>query len=41
VAGLCISYALDLPTGAAIVCMLGAALILTMVVARFRGPVFS
>ena len=36
VIGLWISYALDLPTGAAIVCVLGAALLLTMVVARFR-----
>jgi zinc/manganese transport system permease protein len=39
VAGLWISYTLDLPTGAAIVCTLGAALILTMIVARVRGPV--
>jgi zinc/manganese transport system permease protein len=37
VAGLWLSYALDLPTGAAIVCTLGAALILTMIVARWRG----
>jgi zinc/manganese transport system permease protein len=36
VAGLWISYSLDLPTGAAIVCALGVALILTMVVAQFR-----
>jgi len=36
VAGLWISYSLDLPTGAAIVCTLGLALIVTMIVARFR-----
>jgi len=36
VVGLWISYSLDLPTGAAIVCVLGAALLLTMVIARFR-----
>lgn len=36
VAGLCISYALDLPTGAAIVCTLGAALLLTIVVRSLR-----
>ncbi|HWA86533.1 MAG TPA: iron chelate uptake ABC transporter family permease subunit [Opitutus sp.] len=41
IAGLWISYALDLPTGAAIVCTLGAALILTMIAARIRGPVLS
>ncbi len=34
-----ISYALDLPTGAAIVCALGVALLLTMIAARCRGPV--
>jgi zinc/manganese transport system permease protein len=39
VAGLWISYALDLPTGAAIVCTLGVALLLTMTFARIRGPV--
>jgi zinc/manganese transport system permease protein len=38
VAGLWLSYSMDLPTGAAIVCALGAALILAMMVARFRGP---
>jgi zinc/manganese transport system permease protein len=39
-AGLYASYALDLPTGAAIVCALGLALILSLVAARFRpGPV--
>ena len=37
VAGLWLSYSLDLPTGAAIVCMLGVALILTMITARIRG----
>jgi zinc/manganese transport system permease protein len=41
VAGLAISYLLDLPTGAAIVCTLGAALILTMLAARFRGPIIT
>jgi zinc/manganese transport system permease protein len=35
-AGLYASYALDLPTGAAIVCALGLALILSLIVARFR-----
>jgi zinc/manganese transport system permease protein len=38
VAGLYGSYRLDLPTGAAIVCTLGAALLLSMVFARFRKP---
>ena len=38
VAGRWLSYTLDLPTGAAIVCTLGAALVLTMIVARVRGP---
>lgn len=38
VAGLAVSYALDLPTGAAIVCSLGLALILTMLLAQLRGP---
>jgi zinc/manganese transport system permease protein len=39
-AGLYASYALDLPTGAAIVCALGLALIFTLIGARFRrGPV--
>lgn len=37
VAGLYASYALDLPTGAAIVCALGAALVLAMLTAKFRG----
>jgi zinc/manganese transport system permease protein len=37
VAGLWISYSLDLPTGAAIVCTLGAALILAMITAQCRG----
>lgn len=36
VAGLYGSYTLDLPTGAAIVCTLGVALIVAMVAARFR-----
>ncbi len=36
VAGLYIAFKSDLPTGATIVCTLGAALILTAVVARFR-----
>ena len=39
VAGLWLSYSMDLPTGAAIVCALGAALVLAMIVARFRAPV--
>jgi len=38
VAGLYGSYVLDLPTGAAIVCALGAALILTIACSCFRGP---
>ena len=37
VAGLYVSYALDLPTGAAIVCTLGAALILTIIATYWRG----
>ena len=37
VAGLYGSYALDLPTGAAIVCALGIALILTIVTSYWRG----
>jgi zinc/manganese transport system permease protein len=37
VAGLWISYSLDLPTGAAIVCSLGAALVLAMAAARFKA----
>src|ERR1041385_274408 len=37
VIGLYTSYRLDLPTGAAIVCALGAALIFTLIVARWRG----
>ena len=41
VAGLWISYTLDLPTGAAIVCTLGTALIATMIIARCRGPVLA
>ncbi len=36
VAGLYASYALDLPTGAAIVCALGAALLLAAITARLR-----
>jgi len=35
-AGLYASYVLDLPTGAAIVCALGLALILSLIAARFR-----
>ena len=41
VAGLWLSYTLDLPTGAAIVCTLGVALVVTMLIARFRGPVLT
>jgi zinc/manganese transport system permease protein len=37
VAGLYVSYTLDLPTGAAIVCALGAALIVSMIIYRLRG----
>jgi zinc/manganese transport system permease protein len=37
VLGLYASYKMDLPTGAAIVCALGAALMLTSAAARFRG----
>ena len=37
-AGLYISYEMDLPTGAAIVCTLGVALIVAMIAARFRKP---
>jgi ABC-type Mn2+/Zn2+ transport system permease subunit len=37
IAGLYASYALDLPTGAAIVCTLGAALILTIAASLLRG----
>ena len=36
VAGLYLSYAMDLPTGAAIVCTLGAALLLTIAVSWLR-----
>ena len=36
VAGLYASYSMDLPTGAAIVCTLGAALILTIIAAGWR-----
>ena len=36
VAGLYASYELDLPTGAAIVCALGLALIGTIIIASFR-----
>ena len=36
VIGLYIAFKSDLPTGATIVCTLGAALVLTAVVARFR-----
>ena len=32
-----LSYKIDLPTGAAVVCVLGAALLLTMIYSRFRG----
>lgn len=39
VAGLWLSFVLDLPTGAAIVCTLGAALLLCMMMARFRAPI--
>ncbi len=39
VAGLYIAFKSDLPTGATIVCTLGAALILTAVVAKFRKQV--
>ena len=38
VAGLYGSYVLDLPTGAAIVCTLGIALILTIIFSFWRGP---
>jgi zinc/manganese transport system permease protein len=37
IAGLYISYRLDLPTGAAIVCTLGAALLMAITAAQFRG----
>ena len=37
-AGLFASYQLDLPTGAAIVCSLGVALIVVAIIARFRKP---
>ena len=33
-----LSYKIDLPTGAAIVCVLGAALLLTIIFCRFRRP---
>ena len=36
IAGLAASYQFDLPTGAAIVCALGAALLIVAVIARFR-----
>jgi ABC-type Mn2+/Zn2+ transport system permease subunit len=36
IAALYLSYRLDLPTGAAVVCVLGAALLLTMGVSAFR-----
>ena len=36
VAGLYVAYRFDLPTGAAIVCTLGAALMFTLIVTRFR-----
>jgi zinc/manganese transport system permease protein len=36
VAGLYLSYSMDLPTGAAIVCTLGAALVLTIIATFFR-----
>lgn len=39
VGGLVASYQFDLPTGAAIVCALGAALILVAIIARFRKAV--
>ena len=39
VAGLYASYALDLPTGAAIVCALGLALIGTIIIASFRRTI--
>lgn len=38
-AGLVASYEMDLPTGAAIVCTLGVALVLVAIIARFRKPV--
>ena len=38
VAGIWISYKADLPTGAAIVCTLGAVLLLIGIVAKLRGP---
>jgi zinc/manganese transport system permease protein len=38
VAGLYGSYVFDLPTGAAIVCTLGAALLITLAVTRFQKP---
>jgi zinc/manganese transport system permease protein len=37
IVGLYASYKLDLPTGAAIVCALGGALLLVVIAARFRG----
>ena len=36
VVGLYLAYRFDFPTGAAIVCVLGAALVLAGIVARFR-----
>ncbi|MBI5774775.1 MAG: metal ABC transporter permease [Verrucomicrobia bacterium] len=39
VVGLAASYQFDLPTGAAIVCALGAMLVVVAVIARFRKPV--
>jgi zinc/manganese transport system permease protein len=39
VVGLCGSFGFDLPTGAAIVCALGAALLAALAVARWRKPV--
>jgi ABC-type Mn2+/Zn2+ transport system permease subunit len=36
VGGLYLSYKFDLPTGAAIVCVLGAALVTTGIAAQFR-----
>ena len=39
IVGLYASYKLDLPTGAAIVCALGGALLLVAGAARFRGNV--
>ena len=41
VTGLYVAYKFDFPTGAAIVCTLGAALILTIIASRFRKSQFN